>query len=292
MVKDGWFDCHCHTWNSPDSESKPEQLCGIAIEKGLGGIAFTDHCNVNYWPNVDVLSIVSKSVKDAERMQRAFTDKLTVLRGVELGNHAYNPEIARRVLDIGDYDIVVGSVHAVSYEGYDKNISKIDFSTFTDELARGYLGTYFKETLRMVSEEDIDAVAHFSFGVRYVMRESGRVIDVTEFFDTINMALKEMVRRSIALEINANNVVPRRAVEGHLIMSTDGEARELPVEKLDYEIARRYHAMGGRLITLASDAHAPERVGRGFEQIVAELKKIGFDEGCYFQNREVKFYTL
>ncbi len=292
MVKDGWFDCHCHTWNSPDSKSDPEKICLSAIEKGLSGVSFTDHCNVNYYPDVDVLSVVLASHKDAQRMSERFSGSLKVLRGVELGNHAYNQEIVKRVLDIGGYDIVVGSVHAVSYMGYDQNISRIDLQSFPEELVHGYLDVYFKEILRTVSNEDIDALAHIAFGVRYMALPEGRRIDVSGYLDTIDFAFREMIRCSIALEININNVVPRREIFGRIVMTVDGAMRELKVEQFYYELVKRYYAMGGRLITLGSDAHTPENVGRNFGEVVAKLKEIGFREGCYFQNREVKFYTL
>ena len=35
-------DCHCHARNSPDSDSNPEEICRMAREFGLLGIAFTD----------------------------------------------------------------------------------------------------------------------------------------------------------------------------------------------------------------------------------------------------------
>ena len=42
------------------------------------------------------------------------------------------------------------------------------------------------------------------------------------------------------------------------------------------EIVKRYFELGGRAISFASDAHAPNRIADKREEIVAELKKIGF----------------
>ena len=291
MNKSGAFDCHCHTWNSPDSKSTPEELCEAAIEKGLAGLAFTDHCNVNYWPEQDVLASMTHSIRDAKRMQALYGDRLTVLRGVELGNHAYNPEITRRVLDLQDYDIIVGSVHAVKYDGWERNIAKMDFKQFPEAGVQGYLDAYFRETLRMAAEEDIDAVAHFTFGVRYMACREGQIIDMRSHWDTIASALREMMKRGVALEMNSNNIVPRRVIAGQARIGDD-EDGVCAVEEIDVEIARRYYALGGRLITIGSDSHAPDRVGRAFDKVIKKLKDIGFEQAYYFRNRRPVSYSL
>ena len=292
MNKCGLFDCHCHTWNSPDSKSAPEQLCETAIEKGLAGLAFTDHCNVNYWPNQDVLTIVSNSISDAKRMQTLYGDRITVLRGVELGNHTYNAEITRRVLELQDYDIIVGSVHAVKYDGWERNIAKMDFEQFPEEWVQGYLDAYFRETLRMAAEEDIDAVAHFTFGVRYMACRDGIVIDMSPHWNTIEETLRQMLKRSVALEMNSNNIVPRMEIAGQARIEYSGRNCICSVAEIDMEIARRYYELGGRLITLGSDSHAPDRVGRAFDQVVDKLKNIGFEKAHYFRNRQPISYSL
>ena len=292
MNKTGAFDCHCHTWNSPDSKSTPDQVCEAAIDKGLGGIAFTDHCNVNYWPEQDVLSIVSNSVCDAQRMQELYGDRLTVLRGVELGNHIYNPDIVKRVLEVQDLDIVVGSVHAIKYDGWDRNIAKMDFKQFPQEWIHSYLESYFQETLRMAAEDDIDAVAHFSFGVRYIACHEGGIVDISPHWNTIEQTLQQMLKRSVALEMNSNNIVPRKEILGKLRLANGKENCICDVAKLDLEIAKRYYELGGRLITLGSDSHAPDRVGRAFEQVIEKLKSIGFEKAYYFQNRKPISYEI
>ena len=285
-------DCHCHTWNSPDSDSNPEEICRMAREFGLLGIAFTDHCDANRLSENDAVAVVQKSVKDAELMQSRYGERLEVLRGVELGNHAFNPELVRRVLRACEFDIVVGSVHAVAYNGIDKNISKIDFGSFSEQEVREYLALYFKETLRVVESEDINSIAHITFGVRYMIRREPREIDITPYLDTVELALSEMIKRSVALEINANDVVPRMATVGRTVLRRNGVLGEISIGDIDFEIARRYYEMGGRIITLGSDGHAPERVGRAFDEIIPKLRDIGFEQAYYFKNRSPVAYKL
>lgn len=286
------FDCHCHTFCSPDCKSVPQELCFTALEKGLKGIAFTDHCNVNHWPETDVFSIVRESVRNAEEMQKRFEGRLTVLRGVELGNHGFNREIAKQVLKLCDYDMVVGSVHAIKFKEWNQNISRINFEEFPQNLVKEYVNAYFLEILRMISEEDLNVAAHIGFGLRYLACREDRVINISDYMDNIDMALKGMIERSVALEINANDVAPRKEIRGSLLMERDGKMQRVKVQDFDFEIAKRYYALGGRLITLGSDSHAPERVARAFDEIIPRLKEIGFTEGCYFKNRKAVRYDL
>ena len=47
------------------------------------------------------------------------------------------------------------------------------------------------------------------------------------------------------------------------------------------DILRRYKELGGEIITVGSDAHAPERIAQGFERAAEILTSCGF-----------KYYTI
>lgn len=42
------YDMHMHTTNS-DGRNTVDEMCGAAIEKGVSGIAFTDHADMNFY---------------------------------------------------------------------------------------------------------------------------------------------------------------------------------------------------------------------------------------------------
>ena len=39
------YDTHTHTFFSHDSKAVPEEMVKSAIDNGLSGIAFTEHCD-------------------------------------------------------------------------------------------------------------------------------------------------------------------------------------------------------------------------------------------------------
>ena len=57
-------------------------------------------------------------------------------------------------------------------------------------------------------------------------------------------------------------------------------------------VLKRYVAMGGKLVTFASDAHVSENLGRRKEDFVEFAKACGIKEGCYFKGKQVFTYGL
>ncbi|HEY8173780.1 MAG TPA: histidinol-phosphatase, partial [Dehalococcoidia bacterium] len=56
-------------------------------------------------------------------------------------------------------------------------------------------------------------------------------------------------------------------------------------------LLERAHA-AGLPITLASDAHVPERVGANFDDLVAWARRAGYDEASAFVRRKREAYSL
>jgi histidinol phosphatase-like PHP family hydrolase len=54
----------------------------------------------------------------------------------------------------------------------------------------------------------------------------------------------------------------------------------------------RYLELGGKRITLASDAHFLHEAGRGMEKAAAVLKEMGVEEAYYLKERKFYAYTL
>lgn len=57
-------------------------------------------------------------------------------------------------------------------------------------------------------------------------------------------------------------------------------------------IIRRYRELGGRIITIGSDAHKPDKVGAYTKEAIVIIAKAGFEKITVFQNREPRFVTI
>ena len=57
-------------------------------------------------------------------------------------------------------------------------------------------------------------------------------------------------------------------------------------------VFKRYHELGGKLVTLGSDAHFPERIGACFDIAGDILKEAGFRYYCVFKKHQPVFLPL
>lgn len=271
----GFVDCHVHTKYSHDSTCEPMAHCAAASERGLRGICVTDHCDLEYAYKVDVVTPIVESVNEAAACNEANKGMLRVYTGVEYSEAVWDWEAYEKMISAVAYDVVLGSVHAVQYKDYTVPYSRIDFSAMTHEDVRGYLHAYFREMKEMMLRCDMDVLTHLTCPLRYIVGKYGVSVDMSEYDGEIDEILRIAMEKHLALEINTSG-----------IGSFYGEY--MPYES----IVRKYRAMGGYLITLASDAHTADRVGNGFGEVAKMLKDIGFTNAYYYTQRMPIPYAL
>ncbi len=257
------FDCHTHTYFSHDSECDPIDSLRAAKEKGIAGFAITDHCDIEFCENQDVKTPIKKSAECAHEMGES------VLAGVEIGEGIWHKKDAEEVVSGSDFDIVLGSVHAVRYKDCTKPYSGIDFSCFSSDEINDYLSKYFDDMLEMIKTTDFDVLSHLTCPLRYISGKYKTAVDLKMYTDKTDIILKEIINKGIALEINTS------------CLDTDYNAL-MP----DIPIIKRYKELGGYLLTLGSDAHKAERIAYGFDYALNELSKTGFKNIYYYKNRK------
>ena len=261
------FDLHIHTRNSRDSKMTPADILDSASRIGLSGIAVTDHADLGLFDTVEPLfEVIQGSVRDAREIERMSGGTLRVLRGVEIGGAPYDLEGARQLLSRADLDIVLGSIHSVKGNGFDVNNYSADFSQMAEEEIYLLLQTYLERVRDLVSLLDIDVLAHLTYPLRYMNGKYQRGIDIGRFYEQIDEILQIIIARGIALEVNTASV---DTLVCDFIPSAD--------------ILARYRDLGGRLLTLGSDAHRPGGIGKGIADAKEMLRTLGFHEYHYFE---------
>ena len=271
------YDMHMHTHFSHDSKADPEGNCLAAIERGLSGIAITDHADMWYYNKRNTLEHIVSSVDAAAALGEKYRGKLKVLRGIEVGDAYFDPSVTQKLIARIDPDVVIGSIHCLSYAGLKDAYSQMDLSESAisrTELV-GMMNRYLELVTDIAENHDIDILAHLSCPLRYVNGKYHRGISETEFEEPIKHILNAVIRRNIALEVNTSGLV-------------GGTGDTLPSET----VLAWYKELGGKLLTLGSDAHASEKVANGFTETAAMLRKLGFTECVYYENRKAIHYTL
>lgn len=130
------------------------------------------------------------------------------------------------------------------------------------------LRQYFEWELKLAEWAKFDTLAHLTYPLRYICGNYGKSVDMTKFSEIIDEILLTLIKNKTALEIN-----------------TGGLRKPIGITSPDENIIRRYKELGGKLITIGSDAHYAEHLGAGIEQGYELALKCGFDKVAVYQGR-------
>lgn len=261
-------DMHTHSEFSHDSVCPIEEMYLSQIEKGTRIFAVTDHCDVDSYSDYDIYTPIKGAYETVKQLNKNNKECL-VLSGVEISEGFWHPDECKKIHDLVPYDVIIGSVHLVKYPDYEMAYSKIDFSAFPEKMLYDYFDAYFDDMIRMIETLDFDILAHMTCPIRYIAGKYKREFDLSVYEDKIAKILKMIISKGIALEINTSSY-------GLLNDSMPGK-----------KILEKYYSLGGRLITLGSDAHISENASSSFDIALEIAKSIRFDYICYFKNRKI-----
>lgn len=235
------FDSHSHTEFSSDSQMTAEEAIAAAEKQGIG-LVFTEHYDVDILDNFNY-----NGTMDFRFDPHAYWEKYEALRseklslGVELGlvdgNEPANLDFISQV----PFDMVIGSVHNI--DRYD--LYYPDFYKDKDKAAA--YNRYFSDMANLVTANSyIDVLGHIDYICRYAPYDN-KEIQYGEFSESIDKVLKAVLENDVIMELNTRRLGDRLAM------------KEL------VPVYSRYAELGGKYITIGSDAHKAEAIGMNFE---------------------------
>jgi len=257
-------DLHMHCAASEDSETPVSAIIDAAINRGLSVIAVTDHVEmVEFFEGA-----YDQAATDSRRMmdEACVPQGLTLLRGIELGEPAFDPVRATAILSEYPYDFVLASQHRLSDALPDYYY--LDFSDWSEERITQEMQRYFEEILRVVQWNGFDSLAHLTYPFRY-LPASWRNGDYSRWQPVIDEIFKLLIQNGKSLEINTSGI-------------RKGQGMTSPDEPL----VRRYYELGGRRVTIGSDAHRAHEIGSYLDTAWRMAKTIGFDTLTIYQQRK------
>ena len=262
-------DCHNHSSCSPDASDAPAAMAARARELGLYAHTLTDHCECQKYAQ-RYRSRVEEAWTQMEGVSQA--GGLRFYRGIELGQPNQDTEAAKEALRGRGYDFVIGSIHNIrDYEDF----FFLDYTGKPAGYIDGLLSAYWEELLELIAWGDFDALGHLTYPLRYIEGDHGIPVDLKKHQDAVDSVLKGLVRGGKALEVNTSGL--RQKI-----------GRALP----DLPILSRYRELGGRLVTLGSDAHSTADLGRGIDQGMELLQAAGFTEFTLYIQRQPRQLPL
>lgn len=262
-------DIHTHSVNSFDAKDTVDDMCKAAVDMGLYALAVTDHCEapfINCGEDCEFGSFdrrIPQSLADVNSAREKYADKLKVLRGMELGEPMHDPAQTKKALNYGKFDFILASVHNI--RGYDD----FYYMDFDREDVGKILGIYFDELRETASFEHFDSLSHLTYPLRYIVERTGKFPDLSPYSVVIDDIFKILIKNNKALEVNVS-----------------GLFKPMGVTLPDLPLIKRYRELGGELVTLGTDAHQADMVGKGIDKGIELLRAAGFERYFIFENRK------
>ena len=250
-------DLHTHTKYSFDSVTDPEELIQQAISKGVGQVAITDHADVDFEDSGIPLDLKSHERKEEIiALKKKYRNRIRVIYGIELGQPDNNRALADSIIKENGYEYVLGSIHNLKNA---PDFYFIDFKKALDypEMIDNMYNRYLNDLISLSEIPYIDCITHVTYIVRYIQAAGGD-INISRYYYKYAELFSKMASSGKALEINTSNL--RR-----------GFGSTMPSE----DLLRLYSDVGGRLVTVGSDAHRPHEVGADLAEGYALAKKYG-----------------
>lgn len=244
------FDCHTHTKFSVDSRMQAADALKAAKKKSLG-LIFTEH-----------LDFETNFFFDAKEYWRTYeplrADGKFLRLGLELGLIPNHYEDAKKFIAQVPFDFVIGSIHFI--DGQDI-YSKM---TYRGKMQNEIYTRYFDLMEQCLYEygDQIDVLGHIDYIVRYAPYEDAG-LHYAKYKTHLEKVLHALLETDTLLEMNTR------------LFSQKQHYKEL------VPIFKRYAELGGKFVTVGSDAHYPDAIGSNFylaEELAhaCDLKIISF----------------
>lgn len=259
-----YTDHHVHTNYSPDSNASIEEYLLQAKKNELEYVIFTDHIDmgaieVEFQKHIDYVEYF----KTMKHLQERY--EIPIRIGVEIGYEKDYKDGIDEFLNKYPFDFVICSIHY----GDGKDFYLGDF--FDGKTQHESYLRYFEIVLEMVQNfNNFDVLGHLDYIVRYGPFDN-KVYDYEMYKDIIDIILKTLIKKGKGIELN-----------------TSGLRGPLNTTFPKTEVLSRYNELGGKIITLGSDAHFNKDYSSGIVEGFNMLKSLGFKEVTSFSNRKAK----
>ncbi len=243
-------DFHIHSTLSCDGHCTIDEVCRKAIEIGLVAVCFVEHMDFDPAdPGYGFFDYEAYG-RHLEEARRRHGDELSIFKGTEVDyQKRFEGEIRDWLAD-KRFDLVLGSVHYV------------DGRMLSEEMiAAGDLdGMYFRylEEVRLSAESALfEAIGHLDY-VKKFTGDPSYLESSQRLRAPLEKALLAIIASGAALEISTKGLVAK--------------SRDY---RPSLEIVRLYKRLGGRKVTLGSDAHDCRVLGTGVARLRRTCEKLG-----------------
>jgi histidinol-phosphatase (PHP family) len=264
------LDYHLHSTCSVDGISTIAQYCRRAAEQKFIEIGLCDHADFDPRDRGCGFFDYALFRRQIEAQRERYGDCLAIRAAVEITYQASREEEIKAFLKDKELDYVIGSVHLVE-DGWDWAMVSEEGRCeryFSRRSVHEAYQLYFAEVRRAVESGLFDFIGHLDLAKRYGVRYYGP-FDLSIFAAEVREILKLAVERGVGLEINTSGL------------------RQAPHETYPgLEVLKWYRELGGRILTVGSDAHSVRDLGKGIAKALDLAREAGFGAVTLFEKRK------
>lgn len=251
------FDTHIHTVLFSEDGIMTIEEAEAARKRTGGLITLTEHFDYDFPPPFTF----QFDPEEYFRVYGGWRKEDSLLLGIEIG---LQPSCAKRNSELVSrfpFDVVIGSTHLV--DGMD--IAEDEYFKEKDKFQayRHYLEAVY-ENIRLY--DNFDVMGHIDYIARYGSYED-RGLCYEEHREIIDEILNHLIKENKVLELNTRR------------LSSDTVMGEMEM------IYGRYHELGGRYVTLGSDAHEAAHIFSNFQNAMSLMKACELKQ-VYFVKRK------
>ena len=268
------IDYHTHSQLSPDSQAPLELMAQAAVGAGLRELCVTDHYdlldeNGRRTAPYDWAPAIRQYDETAAKM----AGHLTMRLGLELGSAQVEPSLSAEIYRESRADFVIGSLHNWSPESahHGTDFYYTPYHTGADCYAA--LDDYFDSMEKLAPLRDCyDVLGHVIYPLRYMTEVPQEQFPTLErYHDQLRRIFRTVAEVGRGIEVNTYR---GRTVRDWV------------------EVLKLYRDCGGEIITVGSDAHAPESVGKGAKEAYDMLRELGFSHVTIYHRHQPEWIKL
>ena len=260
-------DIHNHTKYSFDSKEEPENLINAAIKYGGKVLGISDHLNLTDLSNMNcVLEDVKTYCENIKKLSFDYKNQIKIVCGLEFNYFKGQDKKYKKVSQLNGLDYIINSVHYIG----DTTFYKPGF--FDSYSRKEIIDVYLDEVIKSLHVNyDFQILGHLG-QISKLFPYDDKLIRYEDSPKKIDTILNFIIKNDICLECNTNY---------------DGKTF-FPHQS----ILRRYYELGGKFISLGSDAHIANKVYKYNKEAVTTLKEIGFKKLTYFSKKNKMFVEM
>ncbi len=261
------IDSHTHTRYSKHAVGSVDELVQAALANQIKVLTITDHApfyvdETNRLLEAELLDYL----EEVDRAKQKYAGSIKILKGLECDYMPGSYDYLVRLLDKVELDYVIGSIHYIPVNGELVKVWDLPRLNSPEVIA-----PYFACLRELMTCELFDSVGHADTVLRS--------IPDSVFFERFHPMVPLLNRHRLSYELNASGLRKTSfdPIAGQETRGTWSYPSRTVLTALLQE---------GIPCTIGSDAHAPDDVGAGVQDLLAALLPDGLRTISYYEARK------